>query len=420
MKKIPVTVVCGFLGSGKTTVLNHILETKRAQRVALIVNDMAEVNVDARQVGDKVSETEEKLVQIQNGCICCTLREDLFNETKKIAEEDAYDYLVIEASGIAEPLPIAATFTFEMEDGKSLRDVAELDTMVTVVDAHNFLAEYHTEDTLKDRKQEVSEDDERSVVDLMIDQLEFANVVLVNKTELVSNAERRRIHQMIRALNAEAQIIDTTRGNVPLEAIMGTKRFDFEKAQQYPTWLLEMQRDSGHLPETEGYGISSFVYRARRPFVPARIMELLTTPIEGLVRAKGLFWLCTRMDDVGDFQLAGSLIDCSPIGKWWASVDEEDWPERARDSIYAEWEEPFGDRRQEIVFIGIDLSRQALESRLDACLITEEELQQDYTAMSDPFSEWIGADRAVDGLATGQDDLLSSLDTTSVSATTAI
>lgn len=386
---LPVTVVSGFLGSGKTTVLNHILEKKGNQRVALIVNDMAEINVDGKQIGEKILQTEEKLVQIQNGCICCTLREDLFEEVKKIAEEGVYDYLVIECSGISEPLPVAATFTFEMEDGKSLADITTLDTMVTVVDAHNFIAEYNSRETLKDRKQEVSPEDERTVVDLMIDQLEFANVILVNKSDLVSDEDRRKIHQMIRSINAEAKIIDTIKGDVTLKEIMNTGLFDFDKAQEYPTWIQEMQRDSGHTPETEEYGISSFVYRARKPFVPEKLLSFMRQKIEGLVRAKGYFWLCTRMDYAGDFQLAGRLREYGCAGKWWAAIPKEHWPEQMSEYIQQEWQEPFGDRRQEIVFIGIDLDKQSITQQLNDCLVSDTQLQEDYLHFPDPFPEWI-------------------------------
>lgn len=384
MNKIPVTVLSGFLGSGKTTILNHILQTKKDLRVALIVNDMAEVNIDGQQVGDKITKTEEKLVQIQNGCICCTLREDLFNEVKKIAEEQKYDYLIIESSGISEPLPVAATFTFEMEDGKSLKDIAQIDTMVTVVDAHNFIAEYNSSETLKDRKQEVGEEDERTIVDLMIDQLEFANVIVVNKSDLVSTDELETIHKMIRSINAKAKIIDAVRGNVPLNNILNTHSFDFEQASQYATWLQEIQRDNDHTPETEEYGISSFVYRARKPFSPQKFWDFLHTKHTGLVRAKGYFWLASRNEYVGQLQIAGKLKEYGLAGQWWATVDTTQWPEQMHDMIKPIWDETIGDRRQEMVFIGIDLDKEKLQQDLDACLVD----YADSYAESDPFPKW--------------------------------
>ena len=388
MKKIPVTVLSGFLGSGKTTILNHILKAKKDMYIALIVNDMASVNIDGKSVQDKVVETKEKLVQISNGCICCTLREDLFNEVKKIAEEGKYDYLVIEASGISEPLPVAATFTFEMDDGKSLKDVAELDTMVTIVDAHNFIAEYNSAETLKDRKQEVSPEDERTVIDLLIDQLEFANVILVNKADLVSEEDLATIRKMIRGINAHAEIIDTTKSVVELSKILNTKKFDFEKAQEYPTWIQEIQRDSGHTPETEEYGISSFVYKKQIPFHPQRLWDFMHKKIPGLVRAKGYFWLPTRMDLAGNFQLVGRLKEFSVAGQWWAAIPKKEWPDGYKEAIDAEWNEPYGDRRQELVFIGIDFDKDTIIQDLDACLLTKEELGQNFATFPDPFPKW--------------------------------
>jgi len=387
-EKIPVTVLSGFLGSGKTTLLNHILKNKDNLKIALIVNDMAKINIDAKQVGDKIIETEEKLVQLQNGCICCTLREDLFNEIQKIAQEEKYDYLVIEASGISEPLPIAATFTFEMDDGKSLKEIANLDTMVTVVDAHNFISEYNSKETLKDRKQQVSEYDERTVVDLMIDQLEFANIILVNKSELVSKEQLNTIHQIIRSINSQAKIIDTTNSAVDLKEIINTKKFDFEKAQEYPTWIKELERSNDHTPETEEYGISSFVYEARKPFSPERFWNFIQQKIPGILRAKGFFYLASRMDIVATYQLAGSLSEFGPMGEWWATIPKDKWPEDVKEVLEEMWDEKYGDRRQELVFIGTKLNKDKLKEELDACLLTDEELTKDYKNLKDPFPSW--------------------------------
>lgn len=408
MKKVPVTVLSGFLGGGKTTTINHIIETKRAQSVAIIVNDIAEVNIDGKQIGDKILQTEEKLVELQNGCLCCTLRGDLFDETKKLALEGKYDYLIIEASGVSEPLPIAATFTFPMDDGNSLKDVAHLDTMVTVVDAVNFIEQYQSSEMeIQERKTRLQTHDQTSVVELMIDQLEFANVILVNKSDLVSAEKLDKIHQMVRAINAEAKIIDTNYGKVALDEIMNTNSFDFERAEEYPTWFKEMERNDERKQAEDGshshngghnlihshsheFGLTAFVYRARKPFIPERFMEFVNTPIAGLIRSKGFFWLCTRMDNAGDFQLAGKLKDYGLAGKWYSSVPKEDWTPAMREFIEQEWVEPFGDRRQEIVFIGSDdeIDQADIVSKLDACLITDEELKEDYSKFPDPFPRW--------------------------------
>ena len=384
MKHIPVTVLSGFLGSGKTTVLKHILATKQNLRVAVIVNDMAEINVDGAELADSIIKTEEKLVEIQNGCICCTLREDLYNAVEKIATEGKYDYLLIESSGISEPLPVAATFEFEIDEGRSLKDIAKLDTMVTIVDAHNFIAEYNSKETLKDRKQEVSAEDERGVIDLLIDQIEFANVILVNKADLVSEAEIETIHKMIRSLNAKAEIINTQKGNVALDKVLNTKSFDFAQAQEFPTWIQEIKRDAQHTPETEEYGISSFIYRARKPFCPKKFWDIIHEKLPGLVRAKGHFWLHGRDDLVGSIQIAGKLREYGLAGQWWASIPESQWPEGLQDALKKVWDESVGDKRQEIVFIGIDLDKEAITKRLDACLVTD----VNEPVGEDPFPKW--------------------------------
>ncbi|MEM6896338.1 MAG: GTP-binding protein [Pseudomonadota bacterium] len=405
-KKIPVTVLSGFLGSGKTTTINHIIETKRAQRVAIIVNDIAEVNIDGKQIGDKILETEEKLVELENGCLCCTLRGDLFDETLSLALEGKYDYLIIEASGVSEPLPIAATFTFPMDDGKSLKDVAHLDTMVTVVDAFNFIDQYESNEMeIQERKTRLQSHDQTSVVELMIDQLEFANVILVNKANLVSPETLDKIHQMVRAINAEAKIIDTNHGRVDLGEIMNTNSFDFDKAQEYPTWVKEVEREENEAPKngaahshgnglvhshSHEFGLTAFVYKARKPFVPERLIDFMAAPIPGLIRSKGYFWLCTRMDQAGNFQLAGKLVDYGVAGRWYSTIPEEDWTPDMREFIEQEWVEPFGDRRQEIVFIGSDdeIDQAGIISTLDGCLITDAELAQDYSKFPDRFPSW--------------------------------
>lgn len=383
-KKLPVTVLSGFLGAGKTSVLKNILQNRGRKKVALIVNDMAEINIDGQIVENevKLSKTEEKLVQIQNGCICCTLREDLFNEVSKIAKEKKYDYLIIEASGISEPLPVAATFTFELEEGKSLSDIAILDTMVTVIDAHDFLKKYF---------ENQKENDEESITKLLTEQIEFANKIIINKIDLVDSEELKKIHGVIRTLNTEAEIIESVNGKVGLEKLMNTKTFDFEKASTFSGWYKELQ-GSGieHTPETEEYGISSLTYKSRLPLHPQRFWDFLYKKRDNLVRAKGYFWLATRNDFVGELAIAGGIIEHGVAGKWWATLEKDKWPNVAefKKMIESIWDEKFGDRRQEFVLIGIHLDKEELKKELDDCLLTKEELKQEFNSFKDPFPKW--------------------------------
>ncbi len=394
-QRLPVTVLSGFLGAGKTTVLNHILNNREGRRIAVIVNDMSEVNIDAAQVQQEVSlnRAEEKLVEMSNGCICCTLREDLLLEVRRLAREGRFDYLVIESTGISEPLPVAETFTFADEDGTSLSDIARLDTMVTVVDAANFLRDYDAARSLQETGESLGEEDERSVSDLLVDQMEFADVLLISKTDLVSETELARLQAVLRSLNTEADIVPIRNGQVPLDRVLNTGRFSFERAQQAPGWLKEMRGE--HIPETEEYGISSFVYRARRPFHPAKFHDFLHQPVARgrLIRSKGYFWLASRPEFAGHWSQAGGMARFGCAGLFWKAVPTNQWPQdpEYREAILANWEEPFGDMRQELVFIGQNIDQEAITRALDACLLDDEQLlagQAFWRTLNDPFPAW--------------------------------
>lgn len=393
--RLPVTVLSGFLGAGKTTVLSHILNNRDGKKVAVIVNDMSEINIDAQLVQSEVSlnRQEEKLVEMSNGCICCTLREDLLLEVGKLAKEGKFDHLVIESTGISEPLPVAETFTFADEDGVSLSDVADLDTMVTVVDAVNFLKDYDEAKYLQDTGESLGEEDERSVADLLVDQVEFADVILISKTDLAEPSEIERLEAILKTLNTNARIVKIANGAVDTDAVLNTGLFDFDRAQQAPGWLKEMRGE--HVPETEEYGIGSFSYHARRPFHPEKIFNFFhgTDKFGKLIRSKGYFWLATRPEFAGQWSQAGGIARYGFAGMFWKAVPKSSWPtdEDYLASIKEQWVEPFGDMRQELVFIGQGLDKEAVTAALDSCLLSEEDLlkgREYWETLSDPFPEW--------------------------------
>ena len=395
INKLPVTVLSGFLGAGKTTVLSHILNNRQGKKVAVIVNDMSDINIDAATIksGVSLSHSDEKLVEMSNGCICCTLREDLLIEVGKLAKEGRFDYLVIESTGISEPLPVAETFTFADENGNSLGDVATLDTMVTVVDAVNFLNDYEQANDLQQTGESLGEDDDRSVADLLVDQVEFADVILISKTDLITSVQLNKLTAILNTLNTQAKIIPISNGNININEVLNTGLFNFERAKQAPGWLKEMRGE--HIPETEEYGISSFNYTARRPFDPEKFYNFLhsTEQFGKLIRSKGYFWLATRPLFCGQWSQAGGIAHYGFAGMFFKAIPQKEWPTEPEllADINNKWVEPFGDMRQELVFIGQSLNQQAMIEALDDCLLSEDAVLKGkdfWRTYNDPFPIW--------------------------------
>ncbi|SDC08319.1 GTPase, G3E family [Terribacillus halophilus] len=389
-RKIPVTVLSGYLGAGKTTLLNHLLGNKQNLKIGVLVNDMSEINIDAHLLEQGgLKRTDEKLIQLENGCICCTLREDLILEIDKLADLDL-DYIIVESTGISEPIPVAQSFTYQEEVlGIDLSAKCRLDTMITVVDAGRFWHDYQSGESLLDRQQQAVEDDEREIADLLLDQIEFADVILLNKTDLLEEQALEQLFSLLQTLNPEADIHQTEYGKIDPSLVLDTKKFSFDKASQSAGWVKELNNE--HIPETEEYGIASFVYRKRRPFHPERWMKWLEEWPAEVVRAKGFFWLASRPDTSGLLSQAGQSLAIEAAGPWIAAYPPDEQASlRAEDEeLEARWHPVYGDRMTELVFIGIGMPKEQLMKGLDDCVLTDEEMLQDSTVFSDPLPAFV-------------------------------
>lgn len=387
--KIPVTVLSGYLGSGKTTILNHVLNNREGKKVAVIVNDMSEINIDGKLVNyeSNLSRTEEKLIEMSNGCICCTLREDLLVEVERLAKDGQFDYILIESTGISEPIPVAQTFSYIDEElGIDLGQFCRLDTMVTVVDAFRFWHDFSSGETLVDRQQGLNQEDHRDVVDLLIDQIEFCDVLILNKCDLISKSELIKLERILRKIQPNAKIIHSIYGKVDTNEILNTNQFNFEKASISAGWIQELNQ-SEHIPETDEYGISSMVYRQRRPFHPARLMDWFSNWPESIVRAKGIVWISTRNNIAYLLSQAGPSIQLGPLSYWVASLplDEQKWYQKEEPDLLEKWDESFGDRINEFVLIGVDMNKEKIAKELDELVLTDEEMKKDWHTFPDPL-----------------------------------
>ncbi|MCI1592535.1 GTP-binding protein [Heyndrickxia oleronia] len=389
--KIPVTVLSGYLGAGKTTILNHILKNREGLKVAVIVNDMSEINVDAeliKQCG--IRRTEEKLVELSNGCICCTLREDLLIEVQKLASQGDIDYILIESTGISEPIPVAQTFSYiDDQLGIDLSNVCRLDTMVTVVDANRFWHDLSSGESLLERNQAMGEGDVRTISDLLIDQIEFCNVLVINKCDLLPEEQLDQLECILRKLQPEARLIRSMNGVINPTDILNTNLFDFDLASQSPGWLKELEVVE-HVPETEEYGIQSFVYRSRIPFHTERLNQWIEEMPEEIIRAKGLIWCATRNDLALLLSQAGPSVQLEPVAYWVAALPKEQQDVYLRDNqeLMEQWDAIYGDRKTELVLIGIEMEKERIIQSLNQCLLTKEEMEGDWSLLQDPF-EWL-------------------------------